>query len=324
MKAYVVSQPGNPESLKLKEIPIPVVKEGWVLIKVKAFGLNRSEMYTRQGHSGDAVPFPRVLGIECVGEVIETVNSDLKPGQKVACVMGGMGRKYDGSYAEYTLIPRSQVMPIETSLDWVSFAAIPETFFTAFGSITEDMKVQPKENVIVRGGTSAAGMAAISILKDIGAKIITTTRKEERVEKLKKAGADYVVIDKGQIAEEVKVIFPDGVDSVLELVGSKNSLKDSFNCVKPDGIVCGTGLLGNEWDFELPKLPNGIKYSSYSTEKLNAEAYTSVLQGIVKRVENGRYDPNIFKVFDFSEVVEAHKMMEESMASGKIVINVSA
>ena len=323
MKAFVISKPGGADVLEFCEIDTPEAKEGWVLIKIKAFGLNRSEMYTRQGHSGDAAPFPRVLGIECVGEVVEAINSDLKPGQKVGCAMGGMGRKYNGSYAEFALIPRSQVMPVETTLDWEVFGALPETYFTAYGSITEDMKVKSGDKILVRGGTSSVGMAAISILKDIDAKIIATTRKPERIEKLMKAGADFVVIDKGRIADEVKEIFSQGVDSVLELIGSKNSLQDSFNCVKAGGIVCGTGLLGNEWDFELPELPNGISCTFHTTEKVDAETYTNILQSIVNEVEMGKYNPNIFKVFDFSEVIEAHKMMEENRAIGKIVISLS-
>jgi NADPH2:quinone reductase len=323
MKAYIVSNPGGPEMLKLQEIDIPTATEGWVLIKVKAFGLNRSEMYTRQGHSGNAVPFPRVLGIECVGEVVDAPGSDLKPGQKVGCAMGGMGRRFNGSYAEYTLIPRSQVMPVTTNLDWQTFGALPETFFTAYGAIKGELNVNKNEKVLVRGGTSSLGMAAISILKDLNCEIIATTRKTDRKEKLHDAGADHVVIDDGSIAEKVKSIFPNGADKVFELIGSRKSLADSFLCAKHGGIVCGAGLLGNEWGFELPELPNGVSYQFHSSEQVETEKYTPILQEIVNKVENGRYKTNVFEVFNFSEVVEAHKMMEENRAVGKIVINVN-
>src|SRR6266852_2376651 len=111
MRAAIVEQPGGPEVLLIKEIPVPSPRPGWVLIRVKAFGLNRSEMYTRQGHSPN-VRFPRVLGIECVGVVEDAGGTSLAPGQKVAAVMGEMGRAYDGGYAEYTLVPASQVMPL--------------------------------------------------------------------------------------------------------------------------------------------------------------------------------------------------------------------
>lgn len=112
MRAAVVHGPGNPDVLELTEVPKPEARSGWVLIQVMAFGLNRSEIFTRQGHSGSAVTFPRILGIECVGVVEAAPESPLEAGQKVATVMGGMGRAYDGSYAEYTLVPAAQVMPV--------------------------------------------------------------------------------------------------------------------------------------------------------------------------------------------------------------------
>ena len=105
MKAYVIEAPGGPEALRRCEIPRPDPRDGWVLIRVRAFGLNRSEWFTRRGDSPN-VRFPRVLGIECVGEVVSAPGTDLEQGQRVAAMMGGMGREFDGSYAEYTLVPR--------------------------------------------------------------------------------------------------------------------------------------------------------------------------------------------------------------------------
>src|SRR6516164_8708628 len=104
MRAYVISEPGGPEKLVLRNIDTPKAKPGWVVIKIKTFGLNRSEWFTRRGES-PSVKFPRVLGIECVGEVVDSLNPKLKNGQKVAAIMGGKGRDFDGSYAEYVLAP---------------------------------------------------------------------------------------------------------------------------------------------------------------------------------------------------------------------------
>src|SRR6516162_1697876 len=128
MKAYVINEPGGPEKLVLTEIKTPTAKPGWVLIKVKAFGLNRSELFTRRGDS-PSVRFPRVLGIECVG-VVDAVGADtpFHEGQTVAAAMGEMGRAYDGGYAEYSVLPATQVMPLTTDLPWETLAAIPETW----------------------------------------------------------------------------------------------------------------------------------------------------------------------------------------------------
>ncbi len=104
MKTAVTTKPGSPEVIELREKGIPAAQKGWVLIKIKAFGLNRSEIFTRQGDSPN-VKFPRVQGIECVGLVEEDASGKYKKGQQVAAIMGGMGRDFDGGYAEYTLVP---------------------------------------------------------------------------------------------------------------------------------------------------------------------------------------------------------------------------
>lgn len=116
MRAVVVSAPGGPEVLEQVELPVPKPIDGEVVIEIRAFGLNRAEIFTRRGDSGPAVAFPRVIGIECVGTVVAAPGTDIEPGQTVAAMMGGMGRAFDGSYAEYTRVPRQSVFPIETSL----------------------------------------------------------------------------------------------------------------------------------------------------------------------------------------------------------------
>src|SRR5437764_4904925 len=117
MKAIVVEKSGAPEVLQIKQVNCPEPKNGWVLVRIRAFGINRSEMFTRQGHSPD-VKFPRILGIEAVGEVENDPSGQYQPGQKVAAVMGGMGRQYDGGYAEYAVLPLERLMPLDTNLPW--------------------------------------------------------------------------------------------------------------------------------------------------------------------------------------------------------------
>jgi NADPH2:quinone reductase len=114
MKAAVIYEPGGPENFIIEERPVPEPQVGWVLIKVKAFGLNRSELMTRKGLSPN-VEFPRVLGIECVGEVEHDPSGVLQRGQKVAAFMGEMGRQFDGSYAEYSVLPKSLLCPFEST-----------------------------------------------------------------------------------------------------------------------------------------------------------------------------------------------------------------
>ena len=115
MKAAVIREAGGPEVLKIESRPIPTPQSGEVLIRVKAFGLNRSELFTRQGHS-PSVKFPRVLGIEAVGLVEEAPGNEFRKGDIVATAMGGMGRQFDGGYAEYTCVPATQVQVLKTEL----------------------------------------------------------------------------------------------------------------------------------------------------------------------------------------------------------------
>lgn len=251
MRAHQISALGGPEALKLVELPDPEPREGWVKIRIHAFGLNRSEMYTRQGHSGDDAPFPRVLGIECVGEVFDAGGTDLVPGQKVCAAMGGLGRPYDGGYAEMTLAPRSQVMPVETSLPWHVLGALPETWFTSWLSVFDVLEAEPGQRILIRGGTSAAGMAATSILKHLGAHVIATTRSEKKRAALVAAGVDDAVIDNGTIAGRVRELVPEGVDGVLELVGSVAAVKDSVEAIRDGGRICHTGLLASFGNSEI-------------------------------------------------------------------------
>jgi NADPH:quinone reductase-like Zn-dependent oxidoreductase len=321
MKAIVVEQPGEAEVLQLREIPVPEPKPGWVLVKVKAFGLNRSELYTRQGHSGDAVTFPRVLGIECVGEVVAAPGSDLQPGQRIAAAMGHMGRQYDGSYAEYTLLPRSQVMPIQTSLSWAEFAAIPETYITAWGVVIEAIDAKPGQTILVHGGTSSVGRATIDILKDMDCTVIATTRSQQKRAVLEYSGADHVLVTDGDVAERVRQIIPAGVNGVVELVGRRETLTDSLQAAGRRGVVSMVGFLGNEWGYQwFPWMPSTARLTLYSSEEVETTTYTPILQEIVKRVEQGRYHPNIHQIFSLPGIVEAHRVMEESRASGKLVV----
>ena len=125
MRAWILRQPGGPEAFELTDIPRPEPQPGHVLIEVRAFGLNRSEWFTRIGES-PTVQLPRVLGIECVGTVVRAPGGELEEGQRVAAMMGGMGREFDGSYAEYTSVPAANVFPLETELPWDVVGALPE------------------------------------------------------------------------------------------------------------------------------------------------------------------------------------------------------
>ncbi len=181
MKAVVLTEPCKAEEMKITDIPMPEVRPGWVLVKVKAFGLNHSEVLLRQFEVAQSyINTPIVPGIECVGEIADPSDSGFKVGQRVIALMGGMGRSFNGSYAEYALLPINHVFAVDSSLDWKELAAIPETFYTAYGSLVMSLQLTEKDTLLIRGGSSTVGIAAIQLAKAIGARVVATSRSERK------------------------------------------------------------------------------------------------------------------------------------------------
>src|SRR3954466_14977262 len=211
MRAIVLEAPGPPEALTILEVAVPTPAAGWVLIGVKDFGLNRSELHTRQGLAS-GVTFPRVLGIEAAGVVAQCPGGELVVGQQVVTMMGGMGRTFDGGYAEYTCVPPSQVIPFESDLEWSTLGAVPEMLQTAYGSLTVGLDAQPGQSILIRGGTSSVGMAAAILAKQRNMTVLATTRNPRKSAALTDIGVDHVLIDDGDVAPQVRRVCPGGVD----------------------------------------------------------------------------------------------------------------
>ena len=321
MQAVVVHDPGGPEVLRLEERPVPEPRPGWVLVRVHAFGLNRSELITRAGGSGDAVRLPRVLGIECAGEVVEAPGSTLQPGQRVIAAMGGMGRDFDGGYEQYALLPLGNVIPVHTTLTWTELGAIPESFGTAWGTL-EQLALHEGQSLLIQGGSSSVGMAAITIAADRGLTVLATTRQEAKRAALQTAGADYVIVADGDVAPAARALLPDGVDGLCELVGP-GALVETLHALAHGATACITGFLEGDWETaaaeaEAERL--GVQLHRFASNVITRESYEGVFAEIVRAIEEGRYSVNIDRVFALDEIIEAHRYMEENRAAGKVVV----
>jgi NADPH:quinone reductase len=320
MRAVVLDGPGPPEALVIRDLPVPEPEPGWVLIRVRAFGLNRSELHMRLGLA-EGVTFPRVPGIEAVGVVAACPGGEFRPGQQVAALMGGMGRAFDGGYAEYTCVPEGQVVPFRSDLDWAVLGAVPEMLQTANGSLDVGLDAQSGQSLLIRGGTSSVGMATAVLAKQRGMTVLATTRDPAKRTALTGVGVDHVLIDDGPVAAQVRQIFPSGADVALELVGTP-TLPDTLRAVRVHGVVCFTGMLSNEWvvhDFyPIDYLPRGVRLAAYGGDA--ADLPPRLLQGFLDSVTAGTAVVPVGRVYRLAQIVQAHADMEANRVSGKLVV----
>ncbi|MEE8312665.1 MAG: zinc-binding dehydrogenase [Candidatus Binatia bacterium] len=322
MKAVVASGPGGPEVLGLVERWSPQPDGTHVLVRIESASVNRADLEVRRG-TVPGVRFPRIPGCECAGTVSEDPSGRLRPGQKVVAFFGGMGRTYDGAYARFCAIRGDRVFAVRTDLEWTALAAVPVAYLTATGVLTDRLGLSAEHTLLVRGGGSAVGLAAIAIGHDAGATVIATTRSPDKVDRIRAVGADEVLIDDGAISERVTGIVPGGVDRAIDLVGPA-VLKDSLGACAQNGALCAAGTLGGlggrrvRW--ALRALLERVSLTDYDVETASYEATHERLQSLADSVAAGRLPANIESVCGLDEVASVHKRMEENRNCGKLVL----
>ena len=326
MKAIVITSYGGPEVLAVTELPDPVPAGDEVLIRIRAFGLNHAETYMRNGSWGKVAQVP---GIECAGVVEADPRGRLATGSAVIAILGGMGRTRNGSYAELVTVPASNVVPVSTSLSWTDLVALPEVYATAWAGLHQNLGLRPGQTVLVRGATSSLGQAAVNVAAEGGSTVIATTRSPARLTLLRDIGAATALIDDGQLASQVQDLGID-VDCVFDLVGN-TVLRDSLQLAAPRGRVCQLGFLGGLEPLTgfnpIADLPTGVQLSFYgSAFVLGTEEFplTAIpLAEMIAKAEAGRYQAKPARVFGFDDIAEAHHVMEQGLAGGKMVVAVS-
>jgi NADPH:quinone reductase-like Zn-dependent oxidoreductase len=321
MRAILRTGFGGPEVLVIREVPEPEPKAGHAVIQVKAFGLNHAELHMRKGEWAEIAD---VSGIECVGVVKSCPGGEFAVGTRVAALMGGLGRTINGSYAEYTRAPVTNVAAIESGLSWSDLAALPETYATAWTSLFRNLEIARGQTLVIRGATSSLGQAALNMAVNAGARVIATTRSHDRFPMLGALGAVRAEVEVPDLSK--RIAEAGKIDAVLDLVGNSTIL-DSLAMLRRGGRACLAGWLGGLApiaDFNpLAQMASGVYltfFASFVFGKPGFPLSDVPLQAIAADVEAGRYKAKPARVFRFEDIQEAHRVMESNEAKGKMVV----
>jgi len=339
MKAVRIHEFGGPEVLRCEDVPDPKPRLDQVLVRIKACALNHVDLWVRKGLPG--VSLPRIPGADIAGEIVEVGEfvTGLKPRQRVllapmhfcnhcAKCVGGLqnqcreftvlGNGVDGGDCELIAIPAVNVIPIPDSLDFNQAASMPLVFLTAWHMLVGRGNVRPGQTVLVLGGSSGVGIAAIQVAKLFGARVIATAGDETKLEKARTLGADDVINHYQQkISDQVrKLTNKEGVDIVIEHVGSA-TWEESWKSLKPAGtlVTCGatTGFNGS---IDLRHL--------FSRQLSLLGSYMGTmgeLHEVLGHIFAGRLKPVVDRVFPLKEIRAAHEYLAGSKMFGKVVLN---
>jgi NADPH:quinone reductase len=291
------------------------------VIEVKAFGINHAEMHMRKGEWAEIAD---VSGIECVGLIKSCPGGEFAIGTKVAALMGGLGRTINGSYAEFTRAPVSNVAVIQSDLSWADLAAIPETYATAWTCLFRNLEIASGQTLVIRGATSSFGQAAVNMAVNAGARVIATTRNRERFGLLEGLGVERVEVEGPELSK--RIAETKRLDAVLDLVGNSTIL-DSLAMLRRGGRACLAGWLGGLApiaDFNpLLQMASGVYLTFFGSFVFGTPGFPLSdvpLQAIAADVAAGRYKAKPSRVFRFEDIREAHRVMDAHQANGKMVV----
>lgn len=323
MKAIEIVRPGAPEVLQLCDRPVPSLKSGEVLIRVRAAGINRPDVLQRMGHYPVPPGASDLPGLEVAGEIVDgdLSGSELKKGDLVCALVQG------GGYAEYCSAPLQQCLPVPKGLSLVEAASLPETFFTVWGNVFDRAHLAGTETLMVQGGTSGIGVTAIQIATALGHQVFATAGTEEKCRACETLGATRGINYKTE--DFVEVIKTEtngkGVDVILDMVGG-SYVEREIGCLADDGRIALIALLGGaKATIDLGQIlrrrltitgstlrPRSIEFKARIAEKLYLHVWPLI--------EAGKIKPVIYKTFTLTDAAKAHALMESSMHIGKIIL----
>ncbi|RLU08168.1 NAD(P)H-quinone oxidoreductase [Pseudomonas prosekii] len=324
MTLIEITEPGGPEVLQPRDVPMPTVAAGEVLIRVHAAGVNRPDVIQRSGKYPMKPGMSPIPGLEVAGEVVAIGKgvSEFTVGDRVCALTNG------GGYAQYCIAPASQTLPIPDDLDWIKAAAIPETFFTVWANLFDIGGASKGQRALIHGGTSGIGTTALMLCREFGVEAYATAGSEEKCEAIRKLGGkpiNYREQDFAKVIEEKTA--GKGVNVILDIMGG-SYFNSNVSALGMEGRLVMLGFLGGARANDVDLLAIMSKRASITGSLLRSrtkEEKAAIAQGLYEYVwpvlSAGRCLPIIDKVYPFTDAAQAHARMEAGDHIGKIVLH---
>ena len=325
MRAVEISSPGGPEVLEPRDLPDPSPQPNEIVVRVAAAGVNRPDVLQRMGRypvPPGASPLP---GLEIAGEVVATGSSARmwKPGDKVCALTNG------GGYAELCAVPEGQALPVPKNLSLVEAASLPETFFTVWSNVYDRGRLAPGETLLVQGGTSGIGVAAIQMAAATGHRVFATAGSDEKCAACLRLGAEKAFNYRTEDwSEGVRAATGGkGVNVILDMVGGDYEAKE-LKCLADEGrLVFIAFLRGPKAELDIAQVMRRLTITGSTlrprTSEFKAAIAKSLREKIWPLIEAGRIKPQVYRTFPLEKAAEAHALMESSQHIGKIVLTLN-
>lgn len=318
MKAIALTDPDNPRSLALTDVPEPSLDDGSVLVRVTAAGVNRADLVQAQGKYPPPKGEPETIGLECAGVIVDPGTTDRKQGEEVGCLLAG------GGYAEYVAVPEGQLTPKPKNLSLEETAAVVEVACTVWSNLGMVAGLQAGDKVLIHGGAGGIGSFAIQLCKALGAEVAVTAGSEEKLEYCRELGADIGINYRTQdFAEELK----GWADIILDVVGGAY-LEQNIKSLAVDGRLVVIALQGGaKGTLSLGRMMPRRQSVHATTLRarprpMKARIVADTVEHVWPLIESGKIAPNVTKTFPLAQASEAHDYLDSGAHTGKVVLTV--
>ncbi len=322
MKAIVITKPGEPEVLQIQEREKPQPKPNEVLIRVKAAGVNRPDIFQRKGNYPPPPDMPQdIPGLEVSG-IVESIGAEVQQwqtGDAVCALLGG------GGYAEFAVVDARHCLPVPNGWSFVEAASLPETVFTVWQNVFLRGSLKSGETFLVHGGSSGIGITAIQLAKAIGAEVYATAGSDDKCKACENLGAKRSINYKSEDFEEV--LKDIGVDVILDMIGG-DYIPKNIRILKPAGrLIYINAMKGGKAEIDVTDIMKKRLTLTGSTLRNRDASFKAQLSADIKEhiwpvLEAGKFKPVIYKTFQLEDAAAAQQLMESSEHIGKIVLDV--